>query len=143
MTQRNLGNEIFERTSWGKKQLKAQFDLDIVKSNISSVDAAKALLDKKIQEVGFTASLTIVNSIINHASSIQSTYGYVGYLFMLQTVWTEYGVPLEYDGGQGEFKYVKWLINRMKKECAEGTVIGKKQVIEAVLRHSLELLDHV
>ena len=52
-------------------------------------------------------------------------------------------VPIEFNGASGEFLFAKRLINKMKRECLEGTVIGKKQVIEAAYRISLDLLDYV
>ena len=139
----NSHNILFERTSWGKKQLKQEFDLDVVKANLSSVDAAKALYEKYSAEVGFIASRSVVNTIINNASTIQSTYGYTGYIYMLHVVWTEHGSQLEFNGAEGEFTFAKRLLNNLKKQCAEGTVIGKKKVIEQTLRLSLELLEHV
>ena len=143
MTTRQYGTKVFEKTSWGKKQAKAEFDLDIVKSNQASVDIANQLFSKMCDEVGFGPSKQIVEKIVSHASAIQSTYGYTGYIFMLQSVWYDICVPIEYNGAEGEFLFAKRLINKMKKECAEGTVIGKRQVIEAAYRNSLDLLDYV
>ena len=62
---------------------------------------------------------------------------------MLQSVWNDVCVPIEFNGADGEFLFAKRLINKMKRECLEGTVIGKKQVIEAAYRISLDLLDNV
>ena len=143
MTTRQYGTKVFEKTSWGKKQAKAEFDLDIVKSNQASVDIANQLFSKMCDEVGFGPAKQIVEKIVSHASTIQSTYGYTGYIFMLQSVWNEVCVPIEFNGASGEFLFAKRLINKMKKECLEGTVIGKKQVIEAAYRISLDLLDNV
>lgn len=143
MNIRSYGTKVFEKTSWGKKQVKAEFDLDIIKSNQSSVDIANQLLSKMCEEVGFSPSKQIVEKIVSHASAIQSTYGYTGYIFMLQSVWNEVCVPIEFNGASGEFLFAKRLINKMKKECLEGTVIGKKQVIEAAYKNSLDLLDYV
>ncbi len=143
MTTRQYGTKVFEKTSWGKKQVKAEFDLDIVKSNQASVDIANQLFSKMCDEVGFGPAKRIVEKIVSHASTIQSTYGYTGYIFMLQSVWNDICVPIEYNGAEGEFLFAKRLINKMKKECAEGTVIGKKQVIESAYKISLDLLDHI
>ena len=143
MSTRQYGTKVFEKTSWGKKQVKAQFDLDIVKSNQASVDIAEQLFSKMCEEVGFSPSKQIVEKIVSHASTIQSTYGYTGYIFMLQSVWNEICVPIEFNGAYGEFLFAKRLINKMKKECLDGTVIGKKQVIESAYKISLDLLDHI
>ena len=143
MKLRAYGTKVFEKTSWGKKQVKAEFDLDIVKSNQASVDIANQLFSKMCDEVGFGPAKRIVEKIVSHASTIQSTYGYTGYISMLQSVWNDICVPIEYNGAEDEFLFAKRLINRMKKECAEGTVIGKRQVIEAAYRNSLDLLDYV
>ena len=143
MNIRAYGTKVFEKTSWGKKQVKAEFDLDIVKSNQASIDIANQLFSKMCDEVGFGPAKRIVEKIVSHASTIQSTYGYTGYIFMLQSVWNDICVPIEYNGAEGEFLFAKRLINKMKKECAEGTVIGKRQVIEAAYRNSLDLLDYV
>ena len=143
MNIRAYGTKVFEKTSWGKKQVKAEFDLDIVKSNQASVDIANQLFSKMCDEVGFGPAKRIVEKIVSHASTIQSTYGYTGYIFMLQSVWNDICVPIEYNGAEDEFLFAKRLINRMKKESAEGTVIGKRQVIEAAYRNSLDLLDYV
>lgn len=143
MNIRAYGTKVFEKTSWGKKQVKAEFDLDIVKSNQASVDIANQLFSKMCDEVGFGPAKRIVEKIVSHASTIQSTYGYTGYISMLQSVWNDICVPIEYNGAEDEFLFAKRLINRMKKECAEGTVIGKRQVIEAAYRNSLDLLDYV
>lgn len=143
MNIRAYGTKVFEKTSWGKKQVKAEFDLDIVKSNQASVDIANQLFSKMCDEVGFGPAKRIVEKIVSHASTIQSTYGYTGYIFMLQSVWNDICVPIEYNGAEGEFLFAKRLINKMKKECAEGTVIGKKQVIESAYKISLDLLDHI
>ena len=51
MTTRKYGTKVFEKTSWGKKQAKAEFDLDIVKSNQASVDIANQLFSKMCDEV--------------------------------------------------------------------------------------------
>ena len=143
MNIRAYGTKVFEKTSWGKKQVKAEFDLDIVKSNQASVDIANQLFSKMCDEVGFGPAKRIVEKIVSHASTIQSTYGYTGYISMLQSVWNDICVPIEYNGAEGEFLFAKRLINKMKKECAEGTVIGKRQVIEAAYKISLDLLDYV
>ena len=143
MNIRAYGTKVFEKTSWGKKQVKAEFDLDIVKSNQASVDIANQLFSKMCDEVGFGPAKRIVEKIVSHASTIQSTYGYTGYISMLQSVWNDICVPIEYNGAEGEFLFAKRLINKMKKECAEGTVIGKKQVIESAYKISLDLLDHI
>ena len=143
MNIRAYGTKVFEKTSWGKKQVKAEFDLDIVKSNQASVDIANQLFSKMCDDVGFGPAKLIVEKIVSHASTIQSTYGYTGYISMLQSVWNDICVPIEYNGAEDEFLFAKRLINRMKKECAEGTVIGKRQVIEAAYRNSLDLLDYV
>jgi len=143
MNIRAYGTKVFEKTSWGKKQVKAEFDLDIVKSNQASVDIANQLFSKMCDEVGFGPAKLIVEKIVSYASTIQSTYGYTGYISMLQSVWNDICVPIEYNGAEDEFLFAKRLINRMKKECAEGTVIGKRQVIEAAYRNSLDLLDYV
>ena len=143
MKLRAYGTKVFEKTSWGKKQVKAEFDLDIVKSNQASVDIANQLFSKMCDEVGFGPAKRIVEKIVSHASTIQSTYGYTGYISMLQSVWNDICVPIEYNGAEDEFLFAKRLINRMKKECVEGTVIGKRQVIEAAYRNSLDLLDYV
>ena len=143
MNIRAYGTKVFEKTSWGKKQVKAEFDLDIVKSNQASIDIANQLFSKMCDEVGFGPAKRIVEKIVSHASTIQSTYGYTGYISMLQSVWNDICVPIEYNGAEDEFLFAKRLINRMKKECAEGTVIGKRQVIEAAYRNSLDLLDYV
>ena len=58
-------------------------------------------------------------------------------------MWNDICVPIEYNGAEDEFLFAKRLINKMKKECAEGTVIGKKQVIESAYKISLDLLDHI
>ena len=143
MNIRAYGTKVFEKTSWGKKQVKAEFDLDLVKSNQASVDIANQLFSKMCDEVGFGPAKRIVEKIVSYASTIQSTYGYTGYISMLQSVWNDICVPIEYNGAEDEFLFAKRLINRMKKECAEGTVIGKRQVIEAAYRNSLDLLDYV
>ena len=143
MNIRAYGTKVFEKTSWGKKQVKAEFDLDIVKSNQASVDIADQLFSKMCDEVGFGPAKRIVEKIVSHASDIQSTYGYTGYISMLQSVWNDICVPIEYNGAEDEFLFAKRLINKMKKECAEGTVIGKRQVIEAAYRNSLDLLDSI
>ena len=143
MNIRAYGTKVFEKTSWGKKQVKAEFDLDIVKSNQASIDIANQLFSKMCDEVGFGPAKRIVEKIVSHASTIQSTYGYTGYISMLQSVWNDICVPIEYNGAEDEFLFAKRLINKMKKECAEGTVIGKRQVIEAAYRNSLDLLDYV
>ena len=143
MNIRAYGTKVFEKTSWGKKQVKAEFDLDIVKSNQASVDIADQLFSKMCDEVGFGPAKRVVEKIVSHASDIQSTYGYTGYISMLQSVWNDICVPIEYNGAEDEFLFAKRLINKMKKECAEGTVIGKRQVIEAAYRNSLDLLDSI
>lgn len=143
MSTRAFGTKVFEKASWGKKQIKTAFDLDIIKSNISSNDLAVELYNKMIDEVGFQFSKTIIERIIYYAMSIDSTYGYKGYISMLKQVWDERVIPKEFDMAAGEFLYLKRFFNKLKSECPEGTVIGKNQVRHACLKHAMDLLDYV
>ena len=140
---RAFGTKVFEKTSWGKKQIKTTFDLDIVKSNISSNDLAVELYKKMMEEVGFQASQVIIDKIVYYAMSIDSTYGYKGYIGMLKNVWEEQALPNEFNMAEGEFLYLKRFFNKMKAECPEGTVIGKNQVRHACFKHAIDLLDYV
>ena len=94
---RAFGTKVFEKTSWGKKQIKTAFDLDIIKSNISSNDLAVELYKKMMEEVGFQASQVIIDKIVYYAMSIDSTYGYKGYIGMLKSVWEEQVLPNEFN----------------------------------------------
>lgn len=138
-----IGQLVFEKTSWGKKQIKAEFGLDIIKSNISSLDLASLLYKHLAEQVGFKASEQVIDQVITHASSVDSTYGYKGYMNMLSSIWTEFALPLQVNGAESEFTYIKRFFNKMKAECPEGTVIGKNQVKTLCLKHALDLLYYV
>ena len=140
---RVFGTKVFEKASWGRKQAKAAFDINVVKANLSSNDLAVALYNKMMEEVGFQASQAIIDKIVSNAMSIDSTYGYKGYIGMLKSVWEEQALPNEFNMAEGEFRYLKWFFNKMKAECPEGTIIGKNQVRHACLKHALNLLDYI
>lgn len=140
---RAFGTKVFEKTSWGKKQIKTHFDLDIIKSNISSNDLAVELYNKMMEDVGFQVAKGIIDKIVYYAMCIDSTYGYNGYIAMLKSVWEEKVLPDEFNMADGEFLYLKRFFNKMKAECPEGTVIGKNQVRHACFKHAIDLLDYV
>ena len=140
---RAFGTKVFEKTSWGKKQAKAAFDIDVVKSNTSSNDLAVELYNKMMDEVGFLSAKSIIDKIVSNTMSIDSTYGYKSYVAMLKDVWETDVLPDEFNMAEGEFRYLKWFFNKMKAECPEGTVIGKNQIRHACFKHSLDLLDYI
>lgn len=140
---RAFGTKVFEKTSWGKKQIKTHFDLDVIKSNISSNDLAVELYNKMMEDVGFQVAKNIIDKVIYYAMCVDSTYGYDGYIAMLRSVWVEKVIPGEHNMAEGEFLYLKRFFNKMKGECLEGTVIGKNQVRHACYKHAIDLLDYV
>lgn len=143
MTTRQFGTKVFEKTSWGKKQAKAAFNIEFAKSNVSSDILASLLSKQMLSEVGFGIADHIIHKIIYTVMCIDSSYGYKNYMKMLKTIWEEDILPVENEIDKGEFRYLKWFFNKMKAECEEGTTIGKNQIQRAALKHSIDLLDHI
>lgn len=136
------GTNIFSKNSWGKKQIKSEFNMELIKSNYSSTEFSKIVLVHDLSEIGFGQLAKVILALDVYFSGI-NTVGYQAYILHLKTIWEEHALALEANSAQSEFVTAKRLFNKLKLECPEGGIIGKNQALKALYLHSLDLLDHI
>lgn len=138
-----LGSLVFSKNSWGKNQIKQVFGYELIKSNYNPLELSKILWANEVNQIGFGQISNLIVLLDSLFSQGIPTYGYRAYICHLRQIWEENVNELEFNSAQNEFLFAKCLINKMKAECHEGTIIGKNQIIKALYKNALDSLDVV
>lgn len=137
---KKFGDILYNRTSWGRKELKETFGIEIpddTKAVLNVNEAGSLLLNQMLSKSSWNTVSAVVDELLKYSATMSPTINQNVLHGDLMRIWNAHLANLM-DEVPNEFRYVTDILSNIKNDFNTGTV-GRKKLIASITKHSLNL----
>lgn len=133
-----FGDMLYTRSSWGSKEITAQFGFNSLSKAVCGVDeAGEELIAYMLTVKPYVSLQYAIRAMLEIHTSVSPTFNLTTLKSELMKIWSAYSESLE--DVPNEYQYLKDILSGIENEFSTVGSIGRKKLRSSIIKHCLNL----